>query len=91
MFKRIINKIKNRRLLVVVLLLFFAVNLFTLYGTFTEKTTSSVWDGKVSSKFHSGSGTSSDPYIINTGGELAHFFEVINSEEHDEYFNKFEM
>ena len=89
MFKRLLDKIKNRRLLVVVLLLFFAVNLFTLYNTFTEKTTSSVWDGKVASKFHAGTGASNDPYIINTGGELAYFFKVINSEDHDEYFNKF--
>ena len=89
MFKRIYNKIKNRRLLVVVLLLFFAVNLFTLYNTFTEKTTSSIWDGSIAKKFHSGTGSSNDPYVIYTGSELAYFFSVINGEYSEEYFNKF--
>ena len=89
MLQNILQKLKEKRLLVVSLLLFFAVNIFVIYTTFSEKTTSSVWDGSIASKFASGSGTSTDPYIINSGSELAYFFTLINGEEHDEYFNKF--
>ena len=32
-----------------------------------------VWDGTVASSFSSGSGSDSDPYIINTAKELAYF------------------
>ena len=64
MFKRIISKLKNRKFLAVFLLLFFAVNIFAIFNTFTEKTTSSVWEGKIASKFKKGSGSANDPYII---------------------------
>ena len=89
MLNKVSQKIKEKRLLVVILLLFFAVNIFVIYTTFTEKTTSSVWDGTIAKSFASGSGSYADPYIINNGSELAYFFTLINSEEHDNYFNKF--
>ena len=89
MFKKVFEKLKNRKFLVVVLLLFFAVNIFSIINTFSEKTTSSVWDGKVATKFKSGSGTALDPYIIDNGGQLAYFFTLINGEDSGEYFNKF--
>ena len=34
---------------------------------------SNVWSGMVASKYKSGTGTSSDPYIISNGDELAFF------------------
>ena len=89
MFKRIISKLKNRKFLAVFLLLFFAVNIFAIFNTFTEKTTSSIWDGKVATKFKNGTGAANDPYVISNGNELAYFFSVINSEDNSEYFNKF--
>lgn len=89
MFNKIVEKLKQRRFLVVLLLLFFAVNIFAIFNTFTEKTTSSIWDGKIATNFKNGSGTASDPYIINSGNELAFFFKAINDEESSgEYFNK---
>ena len=88
-----INKIKNtineNRLLVVVLLLFFVLNVLVIYNTFSEKTTSSVWDGKIATSFSKGDGSITNPYIIDDGGKLAYFFTLINSEDNSEYFNKF--
>ena len=78
MLNKVSQKIKEKRLLVVILLLFFAVNIFVIYTTFTEKTTSSVWDGTIAKSFASGSGSYTDPYIINDGSELAYFFTLIN-------------
>ena len=89
MFNKIIEKLKTRKLLVVILLLFFVINIFAIFNTFTEKTTSSIWDGVVATSFKSGTGSASDPFVINDGRELAFFFKLINSEDNEDYFNKF--
>ncbi len=89
MYKKVLEKLKHRKLLVVLVLLFFAVNIFTIINTFTEKTTSSIWDGKVATKFKGGDGSAINPYIIEDGGQLAYFFTLINQEDNTEYFNKF--
>ena len=89
MFKKCLKKLYERRFLVVVLLLFFAVSYFVAVLTFSEKTTSSIWDGKVASSFEKGKGTSTNPYKINTGNELAYFFSVLNGENSSDYFNKY--
>ncbi len=89
LFYKAKTKLKNRRLLVSILLLFFAANLFAIFTTFSEKTTSTIWDGKIAKKFSSGDGSSSKPYIIKNGSELAYFFTLINSDENGEYFNKY--
>ena len=89
LYNKVFSKIKNRRLLIVVLLLFFAVNIFAIFNTFSEKTTSSIWDGTVGKKFASGDGSSKNPYIIKTGNELSYLFTLINSEESGDYITKF--
>ena len=89
MFQKILDNFKKKKFLVLAVLLFFVVNIFVLYTTFSEKTTSIIWDGTIAKKFNKGTGSSSDPYIINNGSELAYFFTVINSEDSSEYFNKF--
>ena len=40
---------------------------------------SSIWDGSIASSYHSGSGTTDDPYIIFTASEFAYFAEQVNS------------
>lgn len=89
LFNKAKSKLKNRRLLVSILLLFFVANIFAIFTTFTEKTSSTIWDGKIAKKFSGGDGTSTKPYIIKDGSELAYFFTLINSEDSTEYFNKF--
>ena len=89
MFDKIKDVVKKRKLLVVILLVFFAANIFTIISTFTEKTSSTIWDGKIATKFKNGSGSAVDPYIIDNGNELAYFFTLINSEDSSEYSNKF--
>ena len=38
-----------------------------------------VWDGTVATKFNIGSGTVSDPYLINSGAELAYLASSVNN------------
>ena len=52
----------------------------------TTDVASSKWDGTVASSFAKGSGTSADPYVIETGAQLAHvkdyndkYFELANN------------
>lgn len=45
-----------------------------------------VWDGSIASSYKSGTGESSDPYVISNGSELAYFFENLKS---DNYKNKY--
>ena len=42
----------------------------------TQETPPDKWDGQLSSSFAGGSGTNSDPYIIETGGQLLHIKDV---------------
>ena len=69
--------------------LILTVFLYAFRNTFSEKTTSSIWDGTIATSFSSGTGTSSDPYIITNGSELAYFIKLINSDNSSEYFNKY--
>ncbi len=49
--------------------------------------TNPVWDGSISSNYHMGSGTSSDPYVISNGSELAYFCnELSDTDYQDTYF-----
>ena len=89
MFKKIVDNLKNKKILVLAVLLFFAFNIFVIYTTFSEKTTSTIWDGTIAKKFSKGDGSSENPYVISNGSELAYFFVVINSEDSSDYFNKF--
>ncbi len=48
---------------------------------------SSVWDGTTASKYRSGTGTISDPYVIANGSELAFFGEELKTKTYqDTYF-----
>ena len=89
LFEKAKSKIKNRRLLVSMLLLFFVANLFAIFTTYSEKTSSTIWDGSIAHKFGGGDGSFNNPYLIKNGSELAYFFTLINSEDNTEYFNKF--
>ena len=81
----------NKKKLILLLGVFVILSFLLLFfkDTFSEKTTSSIWDGKVASSFNRGNGTSDNPYIISNGGELAYFFKLINSNNSSEYFNKY--
>ena len=65
MKEKILKQLKERRLIIVFFILFFVLNGIILYNTFSEKTTSTVWDGTVAKKFTSGDGSVRNPYIIN--------------------------
>ncbi len=89
MLKSLIQKLKKNKIFVLVILVVFALNIVIFYNTFSEKTSSSVWDGSIAKSFHSGTGNIDDPYIIEDGSELAYFFTVINGKNYLEYFNKY--
>ena len=57
--------------------------------TYSEKTTSTTWDGTIATSFSEGTGTQADPFIISDGSELAYFFELINGSDSSTYFNKY--
>lgn len=86
--KKLFKENKKIVLLVGMLCIFVFLLLF-FKDTFSEKTTSSIWDGTVASSFSGGNGTSDRPYIINNGSELAYFFKLINGSNSSEYFNKY--
>ena len=88
MKEKVLKQLKERRLIIAVFVLFFLLNAVILYNTFSEKTTSTIWDGTVAKKFADGDGSIKNPYIINNGSELAYFFTLINSEESVQYYDK---
>ena len=87
--EKIVHFIKKNIFLIIVLIAFFSTIFMIAFPTFSEKRTSTIWDGSVATSFNKGSGLINDPYIISDGSELAYFFTVINNEESSNYFNKY--
>ena len=77
MLKNVFKKLKDKKVLVLVVLLVLALNIFVLFNTFSEKTSSTVWDGSIAESFSSGTGNIKDPYVIKDGSELAYFFKSV--------------
>ena len=86
MKNKFISFIKKKYYLIFLLILFLVLLFTVIIPTFTETTTSSIWDGTIATSFHSGNGSASSPYEINTGSELAYFKSVSNNSD---YFNKY--
>ena len=84
--KKLFKGSKKKLILLVGVLAILAFLLLIFKNTYSEKTTSSIWDGSVASSFSGGNGTSDNPYIINNGSELAYFFKLINGSNSSEYF-----
>ena len=43
------------------------ISLVAILTTFSEKLTSSIWDGSIATSFQNGDGSESNPYIITEG------------------------
>jgi hypothetical protein len=86
--KKLFKRNNKKLILLVGMLCIFVFLLLFFKETFSEKTTSSIWDGSVASSFSKGNGTSDNPYIIKNGSELAYLFKLINGNNSSEYFNK---
>ena len=52
------------------------------YLTYVDDLTIPAWDGTVGTSFASGTGTESDPYIIENGEQLAYFASTVNTGNH---------
>ncbi len=89
MLKKAFKKIKQNKVLTLAILVFLVLNFVVLYNTFSEKTSSTIWDGSIAESFGGGTGNINDPYVINDGSQLAYFFTVINGNDYLSYFNKY--
>lgn len=87
--EKIMHFIKKNIFLIISLIAFFSAIFIIAFPSFSEKRTSTLWDGSIATSFNKGSGLVNDPYIISDGSELAYFFTVINGEESSNYFNKY--
>lgn len=70
-------------------ILIFSIAFITLRATYTEKTTSSIWDGSIATSFARGTGEIDNPYVIRTSEQFAYFFTLINGDNATDYFNKY--
>lgn len=89
MLEKLKNFISKYKFLIAGLILIFCVLILILVPTFSEKTSSTIWDGSIASSFADGDGTQNNPYIISNGSELAYLFTKLKSEDSSLYFNKF--
>lgn len=64
--------------LMVLTLLISMASVFAITGTAAQSSDIDVWDGSVSTSL-SGSGTSADPYLIQSGADLAYLSQVVNN------------
>ena len=55
------------------------VGSFTVLAGDSTAAETNVWDGRTASKFASGKGSKTDPYIIETGAQLAYLAKQVNS------------
>ena len=89
--KSILNKIpkQNYLILILVFILILSIMIPSL-ARFQNRTSINeieVWDGNVATSYRKGTGTSTDPYIISNGNELAYFASMLKTEDYqDTYF-----
>ena len=82
--------IKYKKYILIILAILVAIfAIIKIYPTFTEKLSSTTWDGTIADSFTSGDGTESNPYIISDGSEFAYLFTKLKSEDSSLYYNKF--
>ena len=89
--KSILNKIpkQNYLILILVFILILSIMIPSLarYQNRTSINEIEVWDGNVATSYRKGTGTSTDPYIISNGNELAYFASMLKTEDYqDTYF-----
>ena len=86
---RVLSWVKNHKYVVCLFSFFvFFLFVFVIYPTYSEKTSSSIWDGTIADSFASGIGDVNDPYVISDGSEFAYFLQLLNDNDNSEYFNK---
>ena len=63
MLEKLKNFISKYKFLIAGLILIFCVLILILVPTFSEKTSSTIWDGSIASSFADGDGTQNNPYV----------------------------
>ena len=69
--------------------LVFVIGIIVINNTYSETTTSTMWDGvTVANSFTGGNGSEENPYQISSGAELAYFKSVIEGNDYQKYIDK---
>lgn len=75
--------------LIIVIACITVINFITSHFSYSV-TTEEIWDGtSVASSFSIGNGTQENPYLINTGAELAYLKQLIESDQNNIYKDKY--
>lgn len=87
------KKLRNRKIFIIIFLLVsigIVIKSIPSLARIKNRTaleTITVWDGTVASSYRKGTGTSTDPYIIASGGELAYFGKMLETTDYEgKYF-----
>lgn len=88
-----INRLsKTQKITCLIVILLFALILsvgipsLARYKNRNTLVTNPVWDGSVASSYKSGTGSSSDPYLISSGSELAYFYSQLATIDYDDTY-----
>lgn len=73
--------------LMVLTLLISMASVFAITGTAAQSSDIDIWDGSVSTSL-SGSGTSADPYLIQSGADLAYLAQIVNADASSTVWNE---
>jgi len=93
-FKKFINKLSKSQkftaLFILLLIVFVASVVIPTFSRYEKRVSlqdAPIWDGVVATSYQKGTGTSSDPYIISRGSELAYFQSQLSTYDYDgKYF-----
>lgn len=87
MMKKISNKLTKMDyfiiLSIIVCILSIALPSLARYKNRLPIDISTVWDGTVATSYRKGTGTSSDPYVIASGSELAYFAQMLKTNNYE--------
>ena len=78
---QLIEGIKKRKniILIAMILIVIAFSL-SFISSFSSTTSSTAWDGIAANSFTSGTGTSTNPYVISSASEFAYFKDLLEGE-----------
>ena len=89
MKKKVLEFLDKYKLILLIGVTLISAFLFAIFNTFSEKTTSTIWDGQVAYYFKNGTGSEDDPYIIKDGSEFALLMQIMTEEDNSLYRSKY--
>lgn len=89
MKKKVLEFLDKYKLILLIGVTLISAFLFAIFNTFSEKITSTIWDGQVAYYFKNGTGSEDDPYIIKNGSEFALLMQIMTEEDNSLYRSKY--